>query len=58
VKNHKRSQKLIINVDIFFKRFVNFVGYFFAVAANSELQFVDARVRHSTKHNCLPLDVQ
>jgi len=45
MKNNKRQQSLIINVDIFFKQFVNFVLNIFGVRANSKFQFVRAAVR-------------
>ena len=35
---------MIINVDIFFERFVNFVLIIIAVRANSKFQFVRAAV--------------
>jgi len=40
----KRQQTLVTNVDIFLKRFVNFVLNIFAVGANSKFKFVRAAV--------------
>jgi len=46
MKNNKRQQTLILNVDIFFKRIVNFVLNIFAVRANSKFQsFVQQSVK-------------
>ena len=39
-KNNERQQTLMINVDVFFKRFVNFVLNTFAVRAYSKFQLV------------------